>query len=676
VAGIQRIYNFCKRPLYSYEGDLVSTLRSKIITRRTYSRPLNKEGSEFETWEQIVERVILHQAWLWDRALGKCSSDYADICDELKELRQLLLEKKVSVSGRTLWLGGTKISKEREASQFNCSFTKVETVHDVVDVLWLLLQGCGVGFKPQVGTLSGFAEYIPNIKVIRSKRTDKGGDENNNEKFNNANKEWRIKFGDSAEAWAKSVGKLLSGKHRASTLVLDFSELRPAGERLSGYGWISAGDEQISNAFERVAFILNKRAGQLLTRIDILDIVNWLGTILSSRRSAEIALVDYNSPEWEEFARAKKDYWEENPQRGQSNNSLIFWNKPSREELENIFDIMLDNGGSEPGFINGDVARDRAPWFSGVNPCAEILLGNKSFCNLTEVNLVAFKDDHSGLERAVYLAARANYRQTLVNLDDGILQRTWHENNEFLRLCGVSITGLARCNNVTSFDFRRLSNVAVYGAYSIADELHTPRPKNVTTIKPSGTLSKIMDTTEGVHKPLGRYILNNINFSKHDPLVPLLKQAGYRVWPNPTDPSGTLVTFPVEWDDVEFDIVDGKYVNNDSAITQLESYKSIMESYVDHNCSITVSYDKAEIPEIIDWIVDNWQYYVGVSFLLRNDPSKTAKDLGYLYLPQEVVTKEEYDEYVSGLEDVDLESANSFEEILDEECSTGACPTK
>ena len=137
-----------------------------------------------------------------------------------------------------------------------------------------------------------------------------------------------------------------------------------------------------------------------------------------------------------------------------------------------------------------------------------------------------------------------------------------------------------------------------------------------------------------------------------------------------------MVTFPVEWDDVEFDIVDGKYVNTDSAIQQLESYKSIMESYVDHNCSITISYDPDEVPEIIDWILNNWQYYVGVSFLIRNDPSKTAEDLGYQYLPQEVVSKEEFDEYVSRLEIVDLDGANSFEEILDEECANGVCPTK
>jgi len=119
----------------------------------------------------------------------------------------------------------------------------------------------------------------------------------------------RYQVGDSAEAWAKSIGKLLAGKWPADTLVLDFSQLRPAGERLKGYGWVSSGCSAISKAYVAIANILNGRADSLLTRMDILDIVNHLGTILSSRRSAEIALFDYGQPEWEEFAIAKKDFW-------------------------------------------------------------------------------------------------------------------------------------------------------------------------------------------------------------------------------------------------------------------------------------------------------------------------------------------------------------------------------
>ena len=144
--------------------------------------------------------------------------------------------------------------------------------------------------------------------------------------------------------------------------------------------------------------------------MDILDIVNWLGTILSSRRSAQIAFFEYGQPEWEEFAMAKKEWWlKGNAHRQQSNNSLLFRNKPTRQEFESIFQIMVEAGGSEPGFINAAEAERSAPWFKGCNPCVEILLGNKSFCNLTEVNVLAFKGDKVGLERALYLAGRMNY---------------------------------------------------------------------------------------------------------------------------------------------------------------------------------------------------------------------------------------------------------------------------
>jgi ribonucleoside-triphosphate reductase len=650
--------------------------RANILTRRTYNRPLNKEETIFETWNQTVGRVIDHQAWLWERAKGDKELEDTEWA-ELYELEQLMLDRKVICSGRTLWLGGTEISKRREASQFNCSFTEVETVYDLVDILWLLLQGCGVGFKPVVGTLSGFRKPIRNVKVIRSQRTTKGGSDKNLELWEEETKTWTIRVGDSAEAWAKSIGKLAAGKFPADTLVLDFSELRPAGERLSGYGWISSGDAAIAEAYVAIAEILNSRADALLTRMDILDIVNWLGTILSSRRSAEIALFEYGQPEWEEFAVAKKDMWiHGNKHRQQSNNSLLFREKPTYEELKGIFDLMQEAGGSEPGFINAEAALKRAPWFKGANPCVEILLGNKSFCNLFETDLGKFKRDGSGLHRAIYLAARANYRQTCVDLRDGILQEAWHLNNEFLRLCGVGLTGIAKRPDLTAYDYKYLERRATSGAYSMADELNLPRPKNVTCVKPSGTLSKIMDTTEGVHKPLGKYIFNNVQFSKHDKLVDLLRTAGYNVFNHPTDDTGVLVTLPVKYDDVPFHKIDGKEVNLESAVDQLNRYKLLQDNWTNQNTSVTISYHPTEINDIIEWLLANWDCYVGVSFIYRNDPTKTAKDLGYLYLPQEVVTEEIYDAYVARLGEIDLNLANSLEEVIGEECSTGACPIR
>jgi len=164
---------------------MVST-RAEVITRRTYNRPLDND--KFETWEQTISRVISHQRWLWIR--GKKHDLTYEESQELIELKELLLERKVSVAGRTLWLGGTEVSKKREASQFNCSFLRVETVYDVVDAFWLLLQGCGVGFQPVTGTLNGFQKPIHNVEVIRTKRKTKGGRDDNIESYDKDKKLW------------------------------------------------------------------------------------------------------------------------------------------------------------------------------------------------------------------------------------------------------------------------------------------------------------------------------------------------------------------------------------------------------------------------------------------------------------------------------------------------------
>lgn len=666
------------------------TARAMATSLRTYHRPVREGDPLLESWDQVVERIISHQQWLWERALGRALNDRE--WHELEELRRLVLGRYIAPSGRTLWLGGTELSRKRESCMFNCSFTHVETVYDVVDVLWLLLQGCGVGFKPITGTLNGFRRPLQDIKVIRSNRTEKGGCETNLETYSPETQVWTIKVGDSAISWAKAVGKLIAGKFPARSLVLDFSEIRPAGTRLKGYGWISSGDEQIAKAFKAIAKILSDRADQLLTRMDILDIVNWLGTILSSRRSAQIALFEYDQPEWEDFAYAKKDWWlKGNSHRQQSNNSLLFRKKPSREELQRIFDIILEAGGSEPGFINALEAERRAPWFKGVNPCAEILLGNKSFCNLTEVNVLAFKGDKIGLERALYLAGRMNYRQTMVNLRDEILQEAWHLNNEFLHLCGVGLTGIRARPDLTAYDFKRMRNITVSAAYSMANELNAPLPKNVTTVKPSGTLSKIMgsqewgEVPEGIHLPLGKYIFNWQTFSKHDPLLPRFRMAGYTLMEKPYEPESMLVCFPVKYDNVPFTRTtvtrkNGKVeeveINNESAIDQLEWYGLLQTTWCEQNVSNTISYDPSEIPVIIDWLINNWDCYVGVSFLFRNDPTKNAEDLGYAYLPQEVVTKETFEAYVSKLKPIDYSGIEMRDDELEETCSSGACPIR
>lgn len=665
--------------------------RADVVTRRTYNRPLNDSETQFENWNETVGRVIGHQAWLWQRAADQDQLTVEQTV-ELVELYDLMRDRLVSPAGRTLWLGGTDVGQKREASQFNCSFLRVQTVHDVVDAFWLLLQGCGVGFEPVTGTLNGFPKDTP-VTIIRSDKTkdDPKGRPKNDAFFSQGADHrliYNLHVGDSAEAWAKAIGKLLALKTPVDKIVVDLSEIRAAGLRLAGYGWICSGDEALAKAIRKITDLLNERHGELLTRIDILDLMNHLGTTLSSRRSAEIALVPFTDPEGLEFAKAKKNFWlHDNDHRQQSNNSLVFHSRPSEWELEGVFAAMQDSGGSEPGFINAETALRRAPWFKGVNPCAEILLGDKSFCNLVTVNWGRLADDFDALLGAIYMIARTNYRQTCVNLDDGVLQRSWHELNEFLRLCGVSGTGIVTLLDKwedRGFDqediARRLQmmrQAAWEGAVSMADELGLPHPKAVTTVKPEGTISKIMDSAEGLHRPLGKYMLNNIKFSVHDPVVQKLRDAGYRVIDHPSEPQTCMVTFPVSYPDIRFNIDEnGKEVNLESAVDQLNRYKLLMDNYVDHNASITVSYSPHEVPEIIRWIRNNWDSYVGVSFIYRNDPSKTAADLGYPYLPQEVVTEEEYRAYADTLSPVNLDGTSSLEGPEDSDCSAGGCPIR
>lgn len=656
--------------------------RAQIITRRTYNRP--KQDGTYETWDETIDRVISHQRYLWETQLNNKLNPQQE--NELTLLRHIFFNRIGMCSGRTLWLGGTDISKKLHATQFNCSGLIINNVNSLVDAFFLLLQGVGVGFKVQTGSLFGFSKKINNIKYIPSIRTDKGY-KKNLEEFRNNKKTWYLKIGDSSEAWAKSVGKLVVMKDIVDEIIIDFSEIRPAGSILSNFGWITSGFQPLQKCFQGIIKILNNKSGQVLNELDIMDIMNHIGTTLSSRRSAEICVMNYENPLSSEFAVCKKDHWIDNPQRSQSNNSIAFNHKPSKEEMKKLFDIMMQGGGSEPGFINEKAFKENAPYYQILNPCAEISLPDRGFCNLHEINLLALNDltDEEAFD-AVYIIARSNYRQTLVDFKkDPILTNQWDENNKFLRLTGVGLTGVVQWKHFENPEMvKRLKETVLKGVNDMADELGLNRSFLTTCIKPSGSLSKIManegsELCEGIHKPLGKYILNNIRVSVNDPLVEQLKKCNYKIFPDPYNQESILVALPVKYENIDFDVVEGVEVNLESAITQLNRYKYIMKHYVQHNCSITVSYDPTEVPDIIDWFDENWDIYKGVSFIYRNDPTKTAEDLGYPYLPQEVITKEKYEEYVETLLPFELDKKEKdfmFELVDESGCAGGVCPIR
>lgn len=656
--------------------------RAKAVTLRTYQRPLDDQGASFEAWDVTITRAQYnHHKALWERY--GCTRPNEP---ELQELLELGRQRKSLVAGRTLWLGGTDYAYERACCNFNCSALPITTVYDVVDATWLLLNGCGVGFKPKVGVLHGFRRPITKVTVVPSQQDATWkGQEDNVESYDESDESiWKITIGDSAAAWAKAVGKLFNPRHPCvDELILDFSNVRGPGQRLKGYGWICNGSVPLANAMLAIVQVLNGKAGELLDEIDILDCVNHIGTVLSSRRSAQICLMDATNPRIKELESAKHEYWKRgNNHRRQSNNTEQFWSKPTKQRLAELLHYS-DRCGGDPGLCNADAARHKAPWYEAQNPCSEILLPYYGFCNLVTNCLPLFERNFAALERAIYLIARANFRQTCVDLRDGILQPVWHQANEALRLCGVSLTGIVQAPWVTDYQIRRLRNAAIVGAYSMADEWKLPRPKAVTTIKPEGTGTKCMGTkelgevSEGVHRPLGKFIFNWINFSQHDPIVGIMESAGYRTLPNPSDTNNVLVCFPVTYDNVTFDRVNGKEVNLEPATAQLNRYLRWNNLWADHTVSCTVSYQEQELPEIVDWIDDNWDRgFISSSFLRRGDPTKSAKELGHPYLPQDIVDEPEFRSYEASLRSVDFNKVTGIFELDSDECKGGACPVR
>ena len=634
----------------------IPTLNSSAVAYSFFHRPLQEQGGGFETWPQVVLRVIERQRWLWERAAGRSLNEKEQ--SELEELSSLLLKRAVLPDGRTLWLSGLELSQERESCMFNSAFTNIETVYDVVDLFWLLLQGCSIGFYPVTGTLNGFRCPLESIEVIRSTRTDSSGCKINVETFD-ASGLWTLKVGDTAEAFAKAAGKLLAGKYPAKKLIIDLSEIRPAGCRLKGYGWESTGDAPLACAFQKIAEILSDRSDQLLAKEDILNIIHLLNLVPSSRQTASLALVEYGQPEWKELLQPLRKEGSE-----LANRALLFRSRPSKDELKELFDLILESGGDEPGLINASEATRRAPWFKGCNPTGEVLLGNKSLCTCVEVNLLSFKGDKAGLERALYLAARMNYRQTLVSLRDEILQEAWHLNNEFLHLCGVSLTGIRGRRDLTAYDFKRMRNTAVSAAFGMANELKSPLPKNVTCVKPSRSLSRIMgsrefgDVPEGIHLPLGKYLFHYMSLSCQDPVLDRLKSEGYHISEKPYAPHSVLVKCPVAYEELPFSLIrradknekiEELEINTESAVEQLAWYSKLQDTWSEQNISQTIHYDPSEVPAIIEWLYENWDSYVGVSFAFRRDALKTAEEMGLPYLEQEVVSEDTYRKYVSKL---------------------------
>ncbi len=660
-----------------------------FVYYRTYSRWLPEEKRR-EYWWETVRRAVEYNCSL----VPTPKSEAENLFDNIFNLRQFL-------SGRTFWVGNTDVARNYPMANFNCSFQIIDSFDSFRDIFYLLMVGSGVGVR----ILKEDVAQIPKIRtdfelihkdysaISRAEREDSTSMEFF---YNNTVK---ITIGDSKEGWVQSLDFFLkilySNEYRnVKTIIIDYDHVRPKGEKLVTFGGTASGHSSIKNMFHKIGKVI-KKIGLLqevkkvkLKPIDCLDIANIIGenvVVGGVRRTAEIVLVDSDDIE---SIEAKSNLYKqvdgqwvvdkEIIHRQMSNNSIYYKEKPTRERLKWQIEKMRYSG--EPGWVNAEAGLKRRPNFNGVNPCGEILLDSKGLCNLTTINVYAFVRpdgslDKNGLFKAQRLSARAGYRMTCVELElplwDAVQQRD--------KLIGCSLTGwqdMVNATNMSKSDqaeiLKQLREVANKEAEMFAIEAGGEVPILVTTVKPEGTLSQLPTVSSGVHYSHSPYYIRRVRISSDDPLVKVCEELNYPVFPEVGQDMETcstkVVEFPVK-------APEGKTKYDVSALEQLETYKMFMEHYVDHNCSITIHVRNDEWEEVEEYVWNNWDDLMAVSFLSLDDSF-------YELLPYEAIDEEEYEKRRSVMKPFRSSLIGKYEkeevvhDVGTDGCESGVCPVR
>jgi len=580
----------------------------------------------------------------------------------------------------------------------NCAFEVIDDFEAFRDLFYLLMIGSGVGFRvlgedvkklPKVRTRLELEhkEYEP---VPRSERCD-----NTSLMFNGNTVD--IVVGDSKEGWAQALDiyfrmlwdKMYFGVRK---IRISYDHVRPKGERLKRFGGTASGHESLLIMFEKIHRVITK-AGQRedgervhLRPIDCLDVANIIGENVVSggvRRTSEIGLF---GAEDIEILQAKGNLytqhngiWEvdkEIAHRSMSNNSIIYWERPTMEQLKGQIEQIRFTG--EPGFVNGEHAKKRFSKFKGVNPCAEILLDDKGLCNLVSLNVMGFVRNGelqlAELLEGARLNARASLRMTCLELE----LPKWDKKQRENRLLGCSLTGWQDMKEVTGMTelqevelLQTLRETIKTEAEAYSSQLGVNAPELRTTIKPEGTQSLMPTVSPGVHASHAPYYIRRVRITAQDPLCKVAEKLGWSVKAEVGQEYDTASTKVIEFP-VKSPVTRTKA--DLTALEQLETYKRMMENYVEHNCSITVTVKDDEWEVVTEWIYENWDSVVCISLL----PYAGGN---YPLMPLEEITKEEYEQMEKDMLPFEEALIGLYEQELDFEfdslgCENGVCPIR
>ena len=605
---------------------------SQLFTfTRTYAR-WQEELKRRETYEETGDRWVNFFAEELGDKIAPIHKNFA---------KNAWLNQQAMPSMRAAWAAG-QAAKNNNITMYNCSFVTANKTRVFSEILYILMCGTGVGFSVE-------KNYTDQLPVI-----EKGG------------KKVHISIEDSKEGWAKALDAIIALLYEGNEPVVDYSKVRPRGSRLKTMGGRASGPEPLKNLIDFAVKLFKERSGSKLRPIDVHDLICKIAEIVvvgGVRRSSLISLSDLDD---QRIATAKNGtFWDSAPHRSMSNNSAVYLGAPDEIVFMREWLNLMESGSGERGIFSRDGAnaqmlasgRRKAYPNIGTNPCGEIILRDMEFCNLSEV-VVRADDNIETLRRKVRTAAMLGaWQSTFTHFP--FLRSDWKKNCEEERLMGVSLTGLMDnpvLNHVSDTMKKwlgELKGVAIRETEKWADRLDINMSAAITCIKPSGTVSQLVNCASGIHPRYAEYYIRRYRVSATDPLYRMLRDQGVPSFPevgqSPDTASSFVLEFPIKAP------TKAKTRHDYTAIQQLEHWRVVKEFWTEHNPSITVYVGKNEWLETGAWCYKNFESLCGVSFL----PSDTGV---YQLAPYEEIDSTQYNKLSAAFPAIDYSQLTKYEQ--------------
>ena len=575
-------------------NNFLPTSYQEFIHLSRYSRWLPKEGRR-ETWNETVGRYFN----FFEQHL-KDMTGYELKDEDRKELENAVLATKVMPSMRCLMTAGDALKRENIAG-YNCSYVAINRIQSFDEILYILMNGTGVGFSVE-------RQYISELPAVA-------------EEFFMS--DTVIRVADSKMGWAKGFKELVGMLYIGQIPTWDLTKVRPAGAPLKTFGGRASGPAPLENLFNFTVNVFKGANGRKLSSVECHDIVCKIAEVVvvgGVRRSALISLSNLSD---DRMRHAKAgQWWNDNPQRALANNSACYTEKPDMGIFMDEWKALYDSKSGERGIFNRASAvsmaakngrRDTEHEF-GTNPCSEIILRDREFCNLSEVVVRPSDTKESLMEKVRLATILGTFQSTLTNFK--YVSAMWRKNCAEERLLGVSLTGIMDCC-LTNGKEKNLSGLlddlreeAVKTNKIWAEKLGIPQSAAVTCVKPSGTVSQLVDAASGIHARHNPYYIRTVRGDKKDPLTKMMTDIGFPVEDDVMNPSNTSVfSFPMKVDR-------GAVFRTDmSAVEQLELWLTYQKHWCEHKPSVTISVKESEWMEVGSWVYKNFDWMSGVSFL-------------------------------------------------------------